>query len=368
MASFIVACTLFIPVVVSLQKSWHPANFRNQKMLWIAETEEEEQKKKSDAVSREFAQEQEFHRNTLLLSEKDRARVLEQQAVAFMYQRPPGYDPHAEAKPPPPPPKKSMDEMRNAGLGDPFAAGLVLKGSTAAQQHKRQRDMYGHAVPTEQEFPDLANAPKAESAKAVSAGPVHVKPFALEVRNVRCLRCGAFGHSSGDRECPMRDINPLDAARQRLEDPLTLMNRQQDAEQIQRWELKHAEGRSPIRGGATADDENQQFVVPEADEELGPGFTEDLVINDYGHFALSNKAQKRLLKALKSDKDRKQSKKKHRRKKRDVSSSSSSSESEEDKRSNSKHKRRKQQHGDTDNNADRAEKHRKTSKHKSGRH
>jgi hypothetical protein len=52
---------------------------------------------------------------------------------------------------------------------------------------------------------------------------LNVKPFGIEARRVRCLRCGTLGHQTGDRECPRRDANPNDAQRAIWEDPLTLM-------------------------------------------------------------------------------------------------------------------------------------------------
>lgn len=34
------------------------------------------------------------------------------------------------------------------------------------------------------------------------------KPFGMENRKVRCIRCGIRGHQSGDRECKLRFQNP----------------------------------------------------------------------------------------------------------------------------------------------------------------
>lgn len=48
------------------------------------------------------------------------------------------------------------------------------------------------------------------------------KPFAVELRNVKCLRCGNFGHQSGDRECPLKDtVMPNEEQRLKRDDPLT---------------------------------------------------------------------------------------------------------------------------------------------------
>lgn len=70
-----------------------------------------------------------------------------------------------------------------------------------------------------QRHPSLRNAPT-EGRYAQNLA-LHVKPFNEVIRNVRCLRCGEWGHASGDRECKLRDRNPLDEERQRREDPMT---------------------------------------------------------------------------------------------------------------------------------------------------
>ena len=70
-------------------------------------------------------------------------------------------------------------------------------------------------------FPFLKNAPvEGDYASSVK---VNFKPVGRQLRNVRCLRCGEWGHVSGDRECPLKDSNPNDAARQLREDPMTHM-------------------------------------------------------------------------------------------------------------------------------------------------
>jgi CBF1 interacting corepressor len=52
------------------------------------------------------------------------------------------------------------------------------------------------------------------------------KPFNELIRNVRCLRCGEWGHQTGDRECVLRNHNRNDFERQQREDPLNALRAQ----------------------------------------------------------------------------------------------------------------------------------------------
>lgn len=60
-----------------------------------------------------------------------------------------------------------------------------------------------------------------------------VKPFGVEVRNVKCLRCGNYGHQSGDRECPLKDvIMPSEESRLKRDDPLNAILAHTDPNEV----------------------------------------------------------------------------------------------------------------------------------------
>lgn len=129
----------------------------------------------------------------------------------------------------------------------------------------RPKDVFGRPLPTEEEFEVLKNAPRLET--GVFA---RVKPFGIEVRNVKCVRCGNYGHQSGDRECPLKDvIMPNEESRLKRDDPLTSILAHTDSSEPLKWELKQKPGISPPRGGFEPDDPNQQIVAEDIFDEYG---------------------------------------------------------------------------------------------------
>ena len=69
-----------------------------------------------------------------------------------------------------------------------------------------------------EKFPILQNAPRQGDFTKDLA--VHHRPFGVDLQHTKCSRCGQWGHRLGDRECPMRDQNPLDPANKERMDPM----------------------------------------------------------------------------------------------------------------------------------------------------
>eukprot|EP00262_Sarcandra_glabra_P000565 TRINITY_DN10673_c0_g1_i1.p1 TRINITY_DN10673_c0_g1~~TRINITY_DN10673_c0_g1_i1.p1 ORF type:complete len:388 (+),score=75.10 TRINITY_DN10673_c0_g1_i1:74-1237(+) len=249
------------------QKPWHPLSYPNQRRKWIAEQTDANRQRRTEEVAREFAQEQEFFRQTALISRKEKDKVEMMKAVSFMYVRPPGYNAESAKA------AEIADERKiNAPLqptDDVHAAmpeTMPCKDRLGENKKKpRPKDVFGRALPTEEEFEVLKNAPRLETGL-----PARVKPFAVEVRNVKCARCGTYGHQSGDRECPLRDaIMPNEESRLKRDDPLTAIMAHNESSEPLKWELKQKPGISPPRGGFKPDDPNQQIVAEDIFDEYG---------------------------------------------------------------------------------------------------
>ncbi|KAJ7943996.1 CBF1-interacting co-repressor CIR, N-terminal domain containing protein [Quillaja saponaria] len=255
------------------QKPWHPLSYPNQRRKWIAEQTDAQKQRRAEEVAREYSQEQEFYRQTSLISKKEKEKVELMQAVSFMYVRPPGYNAESAKA------AEIADEKKNEEQ-DYLSQDQIADGSSSAMQPEslpgndhlgdgkkkpRPKDVFGRRLPTEEEFEVLKNAPRLET-----GAPARVKPFAVEVRNVKCLRCGKYGHQSGDRECPLKDaIMPNEESRLKRDDPLNAIIAHTDPNEPLKWELKQKPGISPPRGGFNLDDPNQQIVAEDIFDEYG---------------------------------------------------------------------------------------------------
>lgn len=259
------------------QKPWHPLSYPNQRRKWIAEQTHANRDRRAEEVAREFAQEQEFFRQTALFSKKEKEKVEMMKAVSFMYVRPPGYNVESAKAAEVADEKKRLDQSNTSQ--DPTSGTACKtpetrsdKNQTGGDKKARPKDVFGRPLPTEEEFEALKNAPRLETGV-----PVRIKPFGVEIRNVRCVRCGTYGHQSGDRECPLKDaIMPNEESRLKRDDPLTAIMAQTDSSEPLKWELKQKPGMSPPRGGFQPDDPNQQIVADDIFDEYGGFLSGDI--------------------------------------------------------------------------------------------
>lgn len=274
------------------QKPWHPLSYPNQRRKWIAEQTHAQRDRRDEEVAREYAQEQEFFRQTALVSKKEKEKMEMMKAVSFMYVRPPGYNPEsakaaeiAENTKKQEPDNTSQDPASNAD-----SAAMPPDFPSAEEKKKRRvKDIYGRALPTEEQFDILKNAPRLETGMIARA-----RPFGVEIRNVKCLRCGNYGHQSGDRECPLKDaIMPNEESRLKRDDPLTVILDRTDASEPLKWELKQKPGMSPPRGGFNLDDPNQQIVAEDIFDEYGGFLSEQNIPELLANFSSSKPKSKK---------------------------------------------------------------------------
>jgi CBF1 interacting corepressor len=267
------------------QKFWHPSSFRNQEKLFKAEQDAETAAKRLEESAKEVAEEQEFFKNTELLSAADRTMLRNKQQLAFMYQKPPGYEAMLEKEKTAAAEAKEAEETARAQAElteQRLAAGLPPLNPeeiAARRERKMKKDMYGRSVLTGEEMPEIKHAPRHDG---VGAGAV-VKMLGKELKAIQCLRCGGFGHSGTDKDCPMANYNPNDEFRLKLEDPLSLMKAREELTKMRKFELRTpmvGSGRSPTRGGGDPNGANQQLLHDAVDQPGGGGL---LGQEDYGH-------------------------------------------------------------------------------------
>lgn len=147
------------------KKFFHPGSYPNIKRRWMAEQKALAKEKKEQEMRETYEKEQQTYQHKMLLAKKDEDKI--KLGLNFMYDLPPG--------------------MKKEGAGD--------EGNEEAEEVK---------------FEWQKNAPRAMYAKKLGLD-VHDQPFGVCVRNVKCFKCGKWGHQNVDKECPMFNENKTES-------------------------------------------------------------------------------------------------------------------------------------------------------------
>mmetsp|Transcript_20979 Transcript_20979/g.31816 ORF Transcript_20979/g.31816 Transcript_20979/m.31816 type:complete len:370 (-) Transcript_20979:134-1243(-) len=243
------------------KKSFNPKNLSNQKSVWEARQSKLADEKAARERAQQLQREQE---------EEELARVRHgtsagnKTQLKFMYAVPPGLVNAAKNEKGNNnqkqdsnnlTPKKKLTALRQPGDDDAAAAframlashnkqneetvedqaenteyafsnssGAALQGSTieraefdfdkdgrSALEKAVGRKDGGGALTLEEQvarFPQLKNAPMVKGMSATDV-QVNFKPLGTQLRNVRCMACGVWGHSRGERECAKSGWDPF---------------------------------------------------------------------------------------------------------------------------------------------------------------
>lgn len=239
------------------KKFFHPGSYPNIKRRWMAEQRALAKEKKEQEMKEQYEKEQQTYQHKMLMAKKDEDKI--KLGLNFMYDLPPGM-------------KKDDQQDNNEG-----EEGKEVK------------------------FEWQKNAPRAKYANKLGLD-VHDQPFGVCVRNVKCFKCGKWGHQNVDKECPMYDKNTSESKSALdsllLSDPLRLIS-----------DMKREHGltlrKSVIGREIDPMAENQQILDSDDDEN-----SEDEIAYIE---SLTDKQKKKLLKKLEKMEKKKNKEEKRRK-------------------------------------------------------
>lgn len=261
------------------KKFFHPASRDNLKRVWIAEQKADAERKKQEELRLQYEKEQELYNNKALLAKGENKEKL---SLNFMYEAPAGV--------------------------------------------KKEREKEDGEPEYKFEWQRKFNAPRESYCK--DDDTIRDQPFGIAVRNVRCIKCKAWGHINTDKECPLygRVLENADA-NQNLDHNELIVGMRDDGLQLKTLGSLatgiYGKGQNPFA-------QNQRLLS--SDEEI---------VDEYKLLkSLSTKEKRRLMKKLEKLDKKKKSKKSKRS--RSSSSNDSSSSSEDEKRKKRKKKKKKE--------------------------
>lgn len=262
------------------KKDFHPGSKANIKRVWMAEQKLLAEQQKEKELELQYNKEQEKFKNRQAISNDERIKS----GLDFLYDAPPGFD----------------------------------KDKKVAEEEEG-----------EVKFEWQRGAPREAYAKSLGI-EARDQPFGIAVRNVKCIKCGKWGHINTDRECPLfnksKNANVDPSLITDIADPMRLLK---DMRTEGLTLKQNVLGRVFDPG-----DPNQQIVA--SDDESGDDAEAAFLAS------LTDKQKKKLLRKLdrleREEIDAQVGNKKHKKKKR-KRNNSSDSEEESSKHSEVKHHR-----------------------------